>query len=260
MNAFIEHHQPAIRSHYSCFDRILLNGVIQVLQNPACVVGFLKEKRQADRVTPASFKAISADYHHFVRAFAEQRHVEILVPPKGVRREEWVEPFYQRLQGQPGMAVILKARENARVAVSSPQQGDHVELLNRFVQQYYFYLQDRDFGRMFLRICPYFPFSARICLNGHEWLACRLREEGIAFEQCANAFRTCAVPARLQELSDRFSAADIEACGHRWLAQLVPFFTDRERRRQGFGYLLFVGSPARCWYGSSGFLADRRGH
>ena len=132
------------------------------------------------------------------------------------------------------------------MAVSFPRQGDHVELLNRFVQQYYFYLQDRDFGRMFVRVCPSFPFSARICLNGHEWLACRLREEGIAFEQCANAFRTCADPARLQELSDQFSAADIEACGHRWLAQLVPFFTDRERRHQGFGYRLFVIQVEYC--------------
>jgi hypothetical protein len=246
MNAFLEHHQPAVRFDYSCFDRILLNGVIQVLQNPACVVGFLKEKRQADRVTPASFKAISTDYHHFVQALAEKRHVEILRPPKGVRREEWVGPYSERLHGQAGMAVILKARENARVAVSFPRQGDHVELLNRFVQQYDFYLQDRDFGRMFVRVCPYFPFSVRVCLNGHEWLACRLRDEGIAFEQCANAFRTCADPGRLQALSDRFSAADIEACGHRWLAQLVPFFTDRERRRQGFGYRLFVSQVEYC--------------
>src|SRR5512135_238322 len=240
MNAFIEHHQLAIRFDYSCFDRILLNGVIQVLQNPACVVGFLKEKRQAARVTPDFFRAISTDYHHFVRAFAEQRHVEIVQPPKGGRREEWVEPFYQRLQGQSDIAVILKSREVARVAVSFPRQGDHVELLNRFVQQYYFYLQDRDFGRMFVHVCPYFPFSVRICLNGHEWLACRMREEGIAFEQCANAFRTRADPARLQELADQFSAAHLEACAHRWLAQLVPFFTDRERRHQGSGSRLFV--------------------
>lgn len=83
MNAFIEHHQPAIRLDYSCFDRILLNGVIQVLQNPACVVGFLKQKRQATRVTPAYFRGISTDYHHFVQALAEQRHVEILMPPQG---------------------------------------------------------------------------------------------------------------------------------------------------------------------------------
>src|SRR5437764_394241 len=86
----------------------------------------------------------------------------------------------------------------------------------------------------------------RALLNGHEWLACRLRAEGIAFEQCANAFRTCAHPARLQELADQFSAADIEACGHRWLAQLVPFFTDRERRHQGFGYRLFVSQVEYC--------------
>jgi hypothetical protein len=150
------------------------------------------------------------------------------------------------LQGQPGLAVVLKARETARVAVSYPRQGDHVELLNRFVQQYYFYIQDRDFGRMFVRVCPYFPFSVRVCLNGHEWLACRMREEGIAFHQCANAFRTCDDPPRLQALSDRFSAADIEACGHRWLAQLIPFFTDRERRHQGFGYRLFVSQVEYC--------------
>src|SRR5205823_9592332 len=129
-----------------------------------------------DRLTPAYFRAISTDYHHFVQALAEQRHLEIVQPPKGARREEWVEPFYQQLQGRTGIAVILKCRENARVAVSFPRQGDHVELLNRFVRQYYFFLQDRDFGRRFVRVCPYFPFSARVCLNGHEWLACRLRE------------------------------------------------------------------------------------
>jgi hypothetical protein len=197
-------------------------------------------------VTPAYFKAISTDYHLFVQALAEKQHVEIVQPPKGVRREEWVNPFYERLHGQTGIAVILKARENARVAVSFPRQGDHVELLNRFVQQYYFYLQDRDYGRMFVRVCPYFPFSARICLNGHEWLACRLREEGIAFEQCTKAFRTCADSPRLQELADQFSAAHIEACAHRWLAQLVPFFSDRERRHQGFGYRLFVSQVEYC--------------
>jgi hypothetical protein len=151
--------------------------------------------------------------------------------------------------------VILKSRANARVAVSFPRQGNHIELCNRFVWQYYFYLQDQDFGRMFLRICPYFPFNARLCLNGHEWLACRLREEGIGFEQCGNAFRTCADPARLQALADQFSAAHIEACAHRWLAQLVPFFTDRERRHQGFGYRLFISQVEYC----TNLVFDSRG-
>jgi len=225
MSAFVEHHQDSIRFGYSCFDRILLNAVIQVLQYPASVVGFLKDKRQG---------------------LAAQRQVDIVEPPKDIRREEWVEPFFQKLRGQTGMAVILKSRENARVAVSFPKQGNHIELCNRFVWHYYFYLQDPDCGRMFLRICPYFPFNARVCLNGHEWLACRLREEKIRFQQCGNAFRTCGDPVRLQALADSFAPAHILACAHRWLAQLVPFFTDAERRRQGFGYRLFVSQVEYC--------------
>jgi hypothetical protein len=34
---------------------------------------------------------------------------------------------------------------------------------------------------MFVRMCPYLPFSARVCLNQHHWLANRLTEEGVGF-------------------------------------------------------------------------------
>lgn len=254
MNAFVYHHQDSIRFAYSCFDRILLNAVIQVLQYPTSVVGFLKDKRQATNLTPALFRGISTDYHQFVQTFAAKRQIEIVEPPKDVRREDWVEPFFRRLHGQPDIGVILKSRENARVAVSFPKQGNHVELLNRFVWQYYFYLHDRDFGRMFLRICPYFPFNARVCINGHEWLACRLRDEGIRFQQCGNALRTCSDPARLQKLADEFAPRHILACAHRWLAQLVPFFTEKERRQQGFGHRLFVSQVEYC----TNLVFDRR--
>jgi hypothetical protein len=32
MNSFYEHHKDSIRFHYRCFDRILLNGLIQPFQ------------------------------------------------------------------------------------------------------------------------------------------------------------------------------------------------------------------------------------
>jgi hypothetical protein len=254
MNAFVAHHQDQIRFSYSCFDRILLNAVVQVLQYPASVVGFLRQRRQVSDITPSYFKSVSSDYHGFVQQLAQERRVEIVEPPKGVRRDEWIEPYFQRLHGRDGLAVILKSRENARVAVSFPRQGNHIELCHRFVWQYYFYLHDANFGRMFLRICPYFPFNARVCLNGHEWLACQMRREGVRFQQCGNAFRNCADPERLQALSDQFATRDIQACVHRWLAQLVPFFTDSERRRQGFGYRLFFSQVEYC----TNLIFDRR--
>jgi hypothetical protein len=41
MNSFYEHHRDSIRWQYGCFDRILLNGLIQPFQQPERVVGFL---------------------------------------------------------------------------------------------------------------------------------------------------------------------------------------------------------------------------
>ena len=46
MNSFFEHHKDNIRWHYRCFDRILLNGLIQPFQQPERVVGFFSTYRQ----------------------------------------------------------------------------------------------------------------------------------------------------------------------------------------------------------------------
>src|SRR6516225_9177907 len=40
MNAFYEHHKGSIQFGYRCFDRILLNGLIQPFQQPERVLGF----------------------------------------------------------------------------------------------------------------------------------------------------------------------------------------------------------------------------
>ena len=125
-----------------------------------------------------------------------------------------------------GIAVILKSRENARIAVSYPTTsgGNRIEVYTRFVWQYYFYLRDQDWGRMFLRICPYFPFNARVCVNQHEWLARRLQEEGVFFRKAANAFVQCSDPDRLQQLADSLTPSDLEVPIQHWLRELVPFY------------------------------------
>ena len=56
MNSFYEHHKDNIHWHYRCFDRILLNGLIQPFQQPERVVGFFNTYRQlypVDAVHPA---------------------------------------------------------------------------------------------------------------------------------------------------------------------------------------------------------------
>src|SRR5438094_1500716 len=100
----------------------------------------------------------------------------------------------------------------------------HLEMKRRWVDPYNFYVQDRDWGRMFVRVCPYFPFSARVCLNQHHWLAHRLRAEAIPFRQCGNAFLTCGDPIRLQQLADSLTPGDLDRCAQKWLRAFTPFF------------------------------------
>jgi hypothetical protein len=38
------------------------------------------------------------------------------------------------------------------------------------VNHYYWYIFDEDFGPFFLKLGSYFPYNAKVCLNGHEWL------------------------------------------------------------------------------------------
>lgn len=125
-------------------------------------------------------------------------------------------------------------------------QNWHLEMKQRWVDQYNFYVQDRDWGRMFVRVCPYFPFSARVCVNQHSWLANRMRERGIRFQQCANAFLNCSDPEALQQLADSLTAQDLIACAQKWLARFTAFFTPQERRQAGVQHRLFFAQVEYC--------------
>ena len=245
MNAFIEHHRSNLELVYSCFDHMLLNVIQQPLQQPGSIVNFFHDSHPQRALTSHFFCKLSTTYHRWVHTFAHERAIPIVVPPKGIRREDWVEEYYHQPQTeQHGIAVILKTREQSKVAVSFKTSGlPHLEVLPRSVLQYYFYIQDADFGRMFFRICPYLPFNSRMSVNGHSWLACRLASEGIAFRQSDNAFLACANPVRLQELADSFGPEHIQACAQRWLSQLLPLFNER---RFALGFRLFVSQAEYC--------------
>src|SRR5687767_15350779 len=38
-----------------------------------------------------------------------------------------------------------------------------------YVNHYYFYIDDADFGPLFIKVCSYAPWGTKLCLNGHEW-------------------------------------------------------------------------------------------
>jgi hypothetical protein len=101
VNPFVEHHRQSVRFQYSCFDRMLLNAVVQPMQQPAMIVGFLDKCRHVPSITRAYFREVSEDYHRFVGRLAATQRIPVVEPPKGVRREDWVRAVLPALRLAP---------------------------------------------------------------------------------------------------------------------------------------------------------------
>jgi hypothetical protein len=94
---------------------------------------------------------------------------------------------------------------------------------------------DRDFGPFFLKFCTYFPFNAKLCLNGHEYAKRQLAQKDIAFEALDNGILSCADPGRLQRICDGLSAEKIDGFLRKWLRLLPHPFTGADRKA-GYRY------------------------
>ena len=169
----------------------------------------------------------------------------ILDAPEG-RRDDFVDPYFKHAKND-AVVVILKAREPARIMIAiGAQDRWHLQLAQRWIVQYNFYINDQRWGRMFVRICPYFPFSARVCLNQHYGLANRLRERGIGFRPCGHAFLSGSDPDALQPIADSLTANDLLACAQKWLPCFTPFFPPTERQQASCRHRWFFAPTEYC--------------
>ena len=141
MNAFYQHHKDSISFQYSCFDRILLNGLIQPFQQPERVVGFFSSYRDIYPVTRKVLRDIADQYQNWVKNRSQKWDVPIMEEPEG-RRDDFITPYFKRAKPNQVVA-ILKAREPARILVSignERSKGYHLDIKRRWVQQYNFYV------------------------------------------------------------------------------------------------------------------------
>ena len=87
--------------------------------------------------------------------------------PQG-RRDDFVDPYFKG--ADPDAVVVVREPARIMTAIGDGKTNRwHLQIANRWVVQHNFYINDWRWGRMFVRICPYLPFSARVCLNQHHW-------------------------------------------------------------------------------------------
>ena len=108
-----------------------------------------------------------------------------------------------------------------------------------YVNHYYFYIDDEEFGPLFLKICSYAPWSVKLCLNGHEWAKRQLDKRHITYEALDNGFLSCSEPVKLQEICDALGPEDIDRVFRKWLRR-IPLPLRPEDRRAGFDWDLSI--------------------
>ena len=121
MNTFYEHHHDSIRFAYRCFDRILINGLIQPFQQPERVVGFFTTYRQLYPVSKPVLKDIATQYQRWVTTHAKAWRAPIVEAPAG-RRDAFVDPYFRRAKPDQ-VVVIVKGREPARILTAIGKDG-----------------------------------------------------------------------------------------------------------------------------------------
>lgn len=103
------------------------------------------------------------------------------------------------------------------------------------VNHFYFYCLDDDFGPFFLKVCTYFPYNAKLCLNGHEYLQRQLTKEKIAFEELDNGVLSCANPQRMPAIADGLSSEKIAALLAKW-QKILPHPFSAQDVAAGYRY------------------------
>lgn len=227
-----------------CIDRLLLNAYVPNLQVSGQVVTFLTGHLGFPVPSPALLEKIGNRFRREVKAFAAEHDVPVLALKKpdrtrwDDRKLDHVRPYLERAEAEhrTGVVAIVQAQEfqwvfSAKNRSSTPGlvSFDFVKEERR-VGIYYFYVLDAEFGPGFIKICTYFPYPAKVWLNGHEWAKRQARREGLSFGELANGFSSCEDPRALQAICDRLGPRDIEDFFARWTAVIPTPFTDDDRR------------------------------
>jgi len=175
-----------------CLDRVYLNAYVPNLQVGGQVVSFLTAHLGYPIPSPAVFDKIGTAFRNAVRRFADDEHIPVVRFTKTDRKIEKMRSYLvaQARTGRSGVAAIGVAQEYANVFTGTQRDAPNgipwfsFAKADRRVTCYYFYLWDDDFGPAFIKVCAYFPYPAKIWINGHEWANARPPTPGSGSPSC----------------------------------------------------------------------------
>jgi hypothetical protein len=221
-----------------CIDRMYLNVYVPQLQYAAGIVGYVHRQLGLPIASTAPLGKITDAFSAAMHRFAGDLRVPWVDFVKGQRKDEVMHehlaPFSAAGQTE-GVLFVGRAQEKTglfRTEKRYDREGKSYPWIVKttgVVNHFYVYAVDDDFGPFFLKFCAYFPYNARLCINGHEWAKRQASKAGIGHTALDNAFAAVDDVAAVQAICDRLGPQQIDGLLRKWLARLPHPFTPADR-------------------------------
>jgi len=227
MNPFVERHQDKIAGVLSCFDRVVVTGMLPDIGHAQAMAGYLSyhNTRLFDYARWA--EPLRNEIRDNAERVAAQAglEVEFIRNYKAFRKEQRVKEIVTRRGNHPGLVHVFSAMETCpsfRPWYDKSSQRTFLKPTSGKCLHYYFYFIDDVFGLCYVRVPTWAPFRLQVYFNGHHWLARRLDKAGIGYEMADNAFVSIADFGRAQRLAEGFNAKQLHRRLDRWAKQFCP--------------------------------------
>ncbi len=227
-------------------DRMYLNVYVPHLQAVRSVVGYLRMHYGQRFASTSAVVPMSKAFVRNIEQFVANEGIDLISFDRKQRKDDVTQKYLRSFRRREGVLYVGKAQEKARVMRTERRRsrftgGTYPWIVEStaMVNHYYFYCFDEDFGPFFLKFCSYFPYNAKLCINGHEYLKRQLAKRKVTFEALDNGIKTCADAKLMQRLSDGLSAERIDRLLRKWLRRLPHPFPPRDRAA-GYRYQLSI--------------------
>jgi DNA-binding MarR family transcriptional regulator len=220
-----ERYAASILGVLSCFDRMLIQGTLPDIAHAQAMTRELNKRGM--RIF--DFTEFAKPLREAIRDNAEAVAVKNGITIEFIRRidafrkEDRVHEIVAERGSHPGLVHIFSAMESC----SSFRPWHDKRTGKTFIKpdsgrclHYYFYFIDPELGLCHVRVPTWAPFRLQFCLNGHNWLAARLKRHKIGHELIDNAFVDIDDFERAQQLADGMKAKTL----HRKLDQYARHF------------------------------------
>ena len=206
MQKFIAKFGSLIQGVISGADRLVFRGSLRAIQYRSGLMGYLWHKqvllkgfgKHAQKVTEQIKEASLAE------ARRQNRPTQYL-PSSKTDKKALAEQIAARDEVEEGLICVLSCVEPCLSFDVVPNPGTkQLELKYRLRNCLflYHYWMHPVFGFMSARIQTWFPFQVQIYLNGREWLAQQMKDEGLKYIRHENCFPWIEDYTRAQTLMD----------------------------------------------------------